>query len=177
VLPGLATAHPLEEQLPALYREEGGIAGALTAALDEVLAPVIATLDNFAAYLDPMLTPADFVEWLSGWMGMATDETTPLHERRAIAAHAAGVYRRRGTVAGIAEQIEMATGVAPEVVDSGGASWSGVPGGTLPGTSAFRLTVRLRVPDPGAIDRQQVDAIVAEMKPAHVVHEVEVLRV
>ncbi|MGH2690777.1 MAG: phage tail protein [Actinomycetota bacterium] len=173
---GLPSPVPLGEQLPAVYLQYPGIAPALTQALDEVLAPVFATLDNFVAYLDPMLTPEDFVDWLAGWMGVEPDETWSPAQRRAAVARASAAYRRRGTVGGIAEQIELATGVAPEIADSGGVNWSGVPGGTIPGNGDFRMTVRLRVPDPSAIDTARVEAIVREMVPANVVHEVEVVR-
>ena len=173
---GLPSPVPLAEQLPAVYLQYPGIAPALTQALDDVLAPVFATLDNFAAYLDPMLTPDDFVDWLAGWMGVEPDETWTPDQRRAAVARASAAYRRRGTVSGISEQVELATGVVPEIADSGGVNWSGVPGGTIPGNGQFRMTVRLRVPDPSAIDTARVEAIVREMVPANVVHGVEVLR-
>jgi phage tail-like protein len=36
--------------------------------LHEVLAPVVATIDCLGAYLDPALTPEDFLRWLGGWV-------------------------------------------------------------------------------------------------------------
>jgi phage tail-like protein len=64
MIAGLGSPHPLGSGLPALYQEDD-LAQRLLAALDEVLAPVISTLDNFDRYLEPSLAPLDFVEWLA----------------------------------------------------------------------------------------------------------------
>ena len=76
-IPGLGTPHPLGSGLPALYLEDD-LAQRLLAALDEVLAPVLCTLDNLDHYLDPSLAPLDFVEWLAGWVGAACEQEAEL---------------------------------------------------------------------------------------------------
>ena len=75
------------------------------------------TLDNFGAYLDPALTPDDFLDWLGGWVGVALDETWPIERRRAFVAQAADLYRLRGTRAGLAAHVQIFTG--GEVGDRG----------------------------------------------------------
>ena len=172
---GLASPFPLGRLLPSLYQEDAFVAN-LTAALDEVLAPVIATLDNLPAYLDPQLAPADFVEYLSGWVGVALDENWPLERRRDLVARAAGLYSRRGTRRALAEHVELYTGVRPEVEESGGLVCSATPGAPLPGTDQPFLNVRVRVPDPSAIDVRRLEAIVAEAKPVHIPAVVEVVQ-
>ena len=50
-VPGLVTPHPIGRPLPALYLDDD-FTQRLTAGLDEVLAPVLLTLDCLDAYLD-----------------------------------------------------------------------------------------------------------------------------
>jgi len=172
---GLDTPHPLGAALPGLFQDDD-FAQRFTSALDAVLSPVFCTLDNLEAYFDPTLAPRDFVAWLAGWVGLTLDENWPVERQRALIAEAAQLYRWRGTARGLAAHVALYTGTEPEVVDSGGCSWSATPGGSLPGTAEPRVTVRVRVPDPSAVDRRRIDGIVATAKPAHVVHEIEVVQ-
>jgi phage tail-like protein len=170
----LANPFPMGERLPGLYQDDDFIQR-FTSAFDEALAPAVAALDNLAAYLDPAVAPADFVEWLAGWVGVSLDENWPLERRRDLVAQAAVLYRRRGTAGALAEQVALYAGVVPEVVETGGVAWSAEPGGPLPGSTEARLTVRVTVPDPSAVDVRRLEAIVAEAKPAHIPATVEVV--
>lgn len=170
----LATPHRLGAHLPALFHEDT-FAQRLTSAFDEILAPVISTLDNIPAYLDPEVTPEDFLDWLAGWVGATVDDRWPLERRRAAVMRAVELYRLRGTARGLAEQIEVLTGGTVEIKESGGAVSSAVAGGKLPGEAELSLLVRLR-PDPsGEITEARLDALVESIKPAHVPHRVELV--
>lgn len=171
----LESPYPLGAALPALYQEDG-LAQRFTAALDEILAPVFCTLDNLDAYFDPRLAPDDFVAWLAGWVGLAVDDNWPLERQRALIAEAANLYRWQGTARGLAAHVALYTGTTPEIVDSGGSSWSTASGGDLPGMREPRITVRIRVDKESDLDTNRIDAIVAAAKPAHVPHEIEVLQ-
>jgi phage tail-like protein len=174
VVAGLGSPYPLGLQLPALLQDDP-TGQALTAALDEVLAPVFWVLDNLDAYLDPHLTPGDFLEWLARWVGVAVDENWPLERRRDLVARAAELYRRRGTIQALREQVALYTGSVPEIEDSGGTASSPVPGGAVPGSPQPRLRVRVVVTDPSTVDLRRLEAMVCEAKPAHIPHEVEVV--
>lgn len=171
---GLPSPHPVGLTLPALFHEDN-FAQRLTAALDEVLAPVFAVLDNVPAYLDPWLAPLDFVEFLAGWVGVAIDETWPEDRQRALVAGAVELYRWRGTARGLSSLVLLYTGVEPEIEETGGVSWSPTPGAPFPGEPEPDLVVRVRVADPSVVDVARLEAIVAQSKPAHVPHRVEVL--
>jgi phage tail-like protein len=82
-VPGLGHPHPLGLSLPALFQEDD-FAQRLCAALDEVTAPVISTLDCIDAYFDPFLAPDDFLAWLSGWVAVALDEAWTEERRRLL---------------------------------------------------------------------------------------------
>jgi phage tail-like protein len=173
-VPGLRSAHDLWSALPSLYQEDE-LAGRFLSGLDGVLAPVFCTLDNLEAYFDAQLTPVDFLEWLSGWVGVVLDDSWPLERRRNLVAQAGELYLSKGTMWGLAALVALYTGVEPEVVDSGGGAWSPVPGGTLPGSPEYRVTIRLRMPKGSHLDLGDLERIVAAGKPAHVVHEIQVL--
>jgi len=180
-VPDMATPHPLGRSLPALYQEpdkDGKEAFALrfTDALDEVLAPLFATLDNLEAYVDPEVTPEDFLEWLGQWVGMPVDETWEIERQRRAVAHAARIYRWRGTVRGLRELVEVFSGGSVEVIDNGAVGWSAGRGKPLPGKATPDLLVRVTVPDPNAIEPLSLDALVRAAKPAHIPHTIELLK-
>lgn len=167
---GLRTPYPLETLLPSVLQEDS-FTRRLTAGLDEVLAPIVATLDCLDSYLSPMLAPGDFLDWLASWFTEAVDETWQQERRRQFVAHAAELYRTRGTLAGLRRELELCTDGRVEVTDSGGVSWSLKPGGPLPGDLVPRLTVRVE----SDADVAGLDALIRAAKPAHVVHRLEVV--
>jgi phage tail-like protein len=174
LIEGLHNPHPLGRSLPGVYQQYE-MPMQLASVFDECLAPLLWTLDNGSAYFDPMTAPEDFVPWLASWVSLTLDETWSLAQQRTLIARATRLYRWRGTARGIREQVEVLTGVTPEIIDSGGVSSSTTPGSPLPGEPNPHVTIRLRVPDPGTIDAAHLDAVIAACKPAHVAHHLEVL--
>lgn len=170
----LVNPHPLGAYLPALYQEDD-FAQRFTSGLDDVLAPIFSSIDNLEAYLDPSLAPEDFVDWLGTWMGLVLDETWPLERRRAFVSRASDLYRVRGTPVGLAAHVEIFTGGEVEIVEGGGAGWSSKTGGELPGSRSPELLVRVTVGDPSTVNVARLNALVAEAKPAHLAHRVEVV--
>lgn len=69
VLPDLPSPVPLLHRLPGVLQEDDFLQRFL-GAFDSGFAPVVATLDSLHAYVDPHLAPADFLDWLSGWVGV-----------------------------------------------------------------------------------------------------------
>ena len=158
-------------QLPELRTS---LAERFTRALDEVLAPVLMSLDNMSAYFDPRLTPPDFLDWLAGWVGLTLDETWPLERRRALVANAVRLYARRGTARGLAEHVAIYAGVEPEIEESGGVAWSTTAGTEFPGERTPRVVVRLSAGEAAAVDPRRLKALVDSAKPAHVAAAIEV---
>ena len=173
-IPGLESPAPLGPMLPAIYQEDD-FSMRFIGGFDDVLAPILITLDCLIDYFDPALTPTDFLEWLAGWVGMEIDESWATERRRAAVATAVEMYRMRGTISGLRANLEVLSGGQVEITDSGGVKWSTSPMGEMPGQDSPRLAVRVTVP--GADDRttKAIDAIVTTAKPAHVVHRVEVV--
>jgi phage tail-like protein len=170
---GLRSRMQIGHSLPAVYQGDD-FCQRLTTVFDDALSPVVSTLDCFDAYVDPALAPEDFVEWLAGWVAVSLDEAWAPARRRQLVARAVELYRSRGTVDGLVAAVELYTGVTPEVVESGGCGWSEVADSALPGTTQPRLQVIVRTSDPSRVDARVVERIVAENKPAHLPHTVEI---
>jgi len=169
----LRTPFPIGSTLPGLYSEDA-FAQSLCMALDEVLAPIVSTIDGFAAYLDPDTTPEDMIGWLASWLGLTLDHNQSPERQRELVRVGVELLRWRGTERGVREAVAAAFGSEPRVRESGGASWSADPGGELPGSAAARLEVRLGVSDPETFDLRRLDLLVAAVKPAHMPHTVQV---
>ena len=88
---GLPSPHPLASSLPGIYRDTGDgnaeyrparLVVRMMEAFDDVLAPILATLDNLDSYLDPEETPDDFLVWLGQLVGMPVDRSWPVERQR-----------------------------------------------------------------------------------------------
>ncbi|MEU6951984.1 phage tail protein [Streptomyces sp. NPDC045714] len=188
-IPGLLTPHPLIDRLPAVYLEQDFLQRFL-AALDDVLAPVLLSIDNLPAHLDPRSAPDDFLDWLAQWVAVDPHEGSPPELRRAAVRGAVARHARRGTVGGLAEALRLETGTEPEIVESGGTAWSTGPGTPLPGQDRPWVTIRIRAAGgdgggDGAVagagpggrqpDRVRLEELIGAEVPAHVGFTLELL--
>lgn len=193
---GLTSPYPLINMLPAVFREDGltevapgvfeqddrsRLTREFLGGLDVVIAPVFATLDSLEAYLDPYLTPPDFLPWLAGWVGLSRDERWTDEQLRELMAVAIGLYRKRGTAAGIRGLVKAYTGVEPEVTDSGGAVSAphrdpGVGAGSFefPGSSDPWVRIRVKVPAGSPVSPSRLRELLVGSLPVHVRILVEV---
>jgi phage tail-like protein len=173
-VPGLGTPYPIGSLMPSVFQEDPATMQ-WTAGFDDVLAPVISTLDCVGAYVDPMLAPADFVLWLADWFGTVLDENWPLRRQRSAVARSVALYRQSGTVAGLRALVEVVTEAQVEVTDSGGVIWSEQPNTAPPGRDEASVEVRVTVSADAPVDLKAINELVAAAKPAHVAHRVEVI--
>ncbi|MFD2416390.1 phage tail protein [Amycolatopsis pigmentata] len=174
-LPDLPSRHPLGERLPGLYATDG-FTQRFVAGLDTVLAPVLSTLDNLPAYLDPRLTPEDFLPWLASWVAADFGPDWPAELRRRAVALAVELHRWKGTRRGLADRLWVYLGVRVRVLDGAGATWSNRPGSALPGEALEEAVVQVWPGVPGRpVDPDRVAALVAEACPIHLTCRVEVL--
>src|SRR2546421_4047860 len=171
----LVSPHPLGQTLPALYQEDD-FTQRFVSAFDAALAPIFAAPDNFPAYLDPWLAPEDFLEWLGSWFGIVLDESWSPARRRALVSRAFEFYRMRGTASGLKEQVEVLTGGAVDLHETGGGSSSTTAGAALPGSPNFSLLVRGTLDDPATINLTRPDAPVMAAKPAPVTPKMEIVK-
>ena len=174
---GLPSAHPLGPAMPALYQEDD-FAQRFVAAFDEALAPVLSTLDNLPAHVDPGTCPDDWVDYLGSWLGLAGDTGLPLSQRRDRLRRIGAEQAVTGTADGIRSALTAALGVPVAVSESGASTWSPTPGSALPGDREPCVWLRVLGTGSGvagpAVTPERVRALARDVVPAHVRIEVEI---
>jgi phage tail-like protein len=160
----LPSTRPIVSFLPAMLQADD-FCVRFTEGLDPVLAPVLSTIDNIDSYVDPWLTPVDFLDWLAGWFGIELDATWPEERRRALVANALELGRWRGTVLGLAMLVELYTGGPAEIIDGGAVVASEDPTEPLPGGTVTAVIVRY-TPGPD-VDGARLERLVRDFVPAH----------
>ncbi|OQY24158.1 MAG: hypothetical protein B6I34_03890 [Anaerolineaceae bacterium 4572_32.1] len=102
--------------LPALYHDDEFLARFLML-FESFWAPIERQIDHLSFYLDPKLTPPDFLPWLASWLDLTLDERWPEEKQRQMMCAAVPLYRKRGTKRGLQEYLELYTGVKPQIVE------------------------------------------------------------
>ena len=173
---GLETPHPLGPALPALYQDDDFVQRMLDG-LDAVAGAGVhhdrqlRRVPRPAASRPTTSSPGSPAGSGSRWTRAGT--------RRAGGRSSRGPWSCTGSAGpppGLAGQVEIQTGGTVEIVENGATGWSVDPGGELPGSADPLVVVRVTVPDPKAIDAQQLDTLVATAKPAHVMHRIEIVK-
>ncbi len=163
--------HGLIEILPEVMQvaaAPGSPLAALGAAAADLHGPVSAVLDEIDGVIDPYRTPDALVPFLAGWVDLgwltAVDAevgSRPVlgiapHRLRDLVAASADLSARRGTPAGLARFLHLATGVDGFLVQD------------VPGAFHVRVLVPTAAGDRIDLVRRLVDAL----RPAHVTSQV-----
>ncbi len=173
-MPDQPSPHSVADQLPGVYQGEQVVEN-FCGALDEVVSPVVLTLDSLPAYLDPQTTPSDMLAWLGGWLGISVTAAAPVGEQRALIREGAEMLRWRGTAKGLRAAIRLEIGLDAEIVETGATEWSATAGMPFPGEEGNSVIVRITAAEPETVDVGLVEDIVAANVPAHVGHRIEIV--
>jgi phage tail-like protein len=98
--------------LPAVYQEESASREFLERFLsifESALHDNEETISRIPMYLDPKAAPEDFYPWLASWLSLDLYELLKDKNREFILC-AAELYKRKGTVSGIADLVTLLTG-------------------------------------------------------------------
>ena len=110
------------EHLPAAYRETPeaeDFTERFLSMFDATIEQLDRAITRAAALVDAQGVPDEVLPWLGAFLDLAFDSSWTPAERRALIARAPRLYRERGTPAGLAEIIELVTGVKPALVELG----------------------------------------------------------
>jgi len=122
--PAVSGRRYLRDNLPGIY-SDGDLGMRFIAALEALLDPLVASLDNLPEHFDPTYAPRDVLDVLTGWLGLEHDEARSGEERREIVRRAPMLMRRRGTREGLELALALAfPGVPLRVEDGGSVTWS-----------------------------------------------------
>jgi len=119
LVPGLASPYPIGETLPSVFRDDS-FTQRWCSAMDDVIAPIIATLDSLPAYLDPATSPEDLLPWLAGWMGIVLDGHQSAERQRELVQIRVELLQWRGTARGVRAAVRALFEMEPELAESGG---------------------------------------------------------
>jgi phage tail-like protein len=163
----------LRDNLPGIYGD-GDFGMRFVGALELLLDPLVAALDNLPEHFDPMYAPRDVLDLLTAWLGLEHDEARSGEERRQIIRRAPELMRRRGTREGLELALALAfPGVPLRVEDSGSVSWSLDRDDAEKESEAPSFVVYCDVPLP---ERRlaAVARLIDQAKPAHVNYRLRV---
>jgi phage tail-like protein len=171
--------------LPELY-EQDEFMGRFLMLFESFWAPLETQIDAIHYYFDPMTTPARFLSWLAGWLGLALDGRLSDEQQRRLIRSAIMLHRKRGTKQALQEYLEIYAGGDVRIVEHRASDFYlgpetrlglGVALGT--GHEPHTFTVILQPPPDSPLEaggkdsrqatqyRQLIESIIQAEKPAH----------
>ncbi len=159
--------------------------------IEELLDGIPGALDGIQRYFEPgpgqednQRAPAEFLDWLAGWVALALRADMDEVRQRDLIARAVTLYRMRGTKRGLEEMITIYTRLPPTINELNIPFQIGVHSRVgddtlLDGGAAhfFNVTLQLPDPDPKELARQTqlASAIIDMEKPAHTYYTLKVV--
>ncbi len=165
----LQSPFPLIQAVPPMLAQDQFIQRMLPA-FDEVLAPIISTLDCLDSYFDPQIAPEDFLRYLSTWVTSHTGNEMSVPGLRHEIATAVATSEWRGTPSSL--QARFFPFDLQDIVleESGGitVSTTATDPATWPDTPPMVATVTITpLPDsPNTIEN--ITQLILDFAPAHV---------
>lgn len=96
----LETPFPLIQSVPPMLAQDAFVQRMMPA-FDDILAPIISTLDCLDSYFDPEITPDDFLRYLSSWVNSHTENEMSVPGLRHSVATAVSMSAWRGTISSL----------------------------------------------------------------------------
>lgn len=172
----LATAPPSASQrgylrtaLPSVYLD-GDFGLRFVGGLEEVIDPIVDTLDSLPQYLQAELAPAHLLKLFSEWLGLITDEHLPVGVRRELVRNAAELTRRRATAGGLQRLLDLTFPKIELRVEDGGAvtTYDGVAEAPPQGSRRFKVTSTAVLDDE---QRAAIHRVIRRERPVHVSYD------
>jgi phage tail-like protein len=167
-----------------------GLGQAAAPGIEEILDGIPSALTGVQRYFEPGPTaadsqraPAEFLEWLSGWVALSLRADLSEAQQRQLIARAVSFYRMRGTKRGLAALLSIYALPNPTIEEFISAFQIGVHSTIGQDTQLdagpahfFRVTIRLPRVDLQAFAKQReiATAIIDMEKPAHTYYELYV---
>jgi phage tail-like protein len=96
------------DYLPAIFDDQAhGYLGQFLLPFEQVYTDVEDLLSVIDRYFAPALTAEGFLPWFAQWVALVLDETWDVTKQRRFIADALELYRRRGTVEGIRQYLQL----------------------------------------------------------------------
>ena len=145
--------------LPVIF-QDGNFLGRFLMIFQSIWEPLEYRQDHMDMYFDARTCPAPFLSWLADWMGVSVGQEMEEGRLRGLIGEAVELYRWRGTRYGLTRLIEVCTGVTPVIAEA-------------PSNPAV-LHIRVTIPPESNLDRDSIERLIREHKPAHTAYQLEV---
>ncbi len=173
--------------LPALY-EHDELMGRFLMLFESFWAPIETQINSTHYYLDPRITPANFLPWLASWFDLDIDEYLTEAQVRQLIRWAIALHRSRGTKWGLLKYLEIYTGQQAEIIEHRAKNFVWGPETRLgPGIAlgrsnmphTFTITLHLSPIEADSeqesarqerLRRRTIESIIELQKPAHTVY-------
>lgn len=102
------------QYLPNVYQEDETsrlFLDRFLSIFETIFSGIETKIDNIAKYFDPLSAPKQFLPWLASWLALVLDENWPEDKKRELIRLAPELYKKRGTLAGLKQYIEIYTGL------------------------------------------------------------------
>lgn len=128
-------------------------------------------IDNIHLYFNPQQTPEEFLPWLAGWVALSLRNDWQVEVKRAFIQKIVGLYRLRGTKAGLIEILSIylknsGFGEKVEVFDQFT---------NFPHYFQVQLTLNDRNPEKYWRQAKIAQAIIDQQKPAQTFYSLKIL--
>lgn len=142
------------QYLPAVYSDDPFL-GRFLLLFESVYAPDEWIVDNFDLYLDPKMTPPEWLRWLGNWVDIFVPPTLPEERQRAIVRELPQLFMGRGSKGAMVRHLELAFGVEPKIEE--------------PTDKPYTFTVKLKLGSDGntSANRGIAMQIIESQRPAH----------
>jgi phage tail-like protein len=143
------------DDLPAIFQPQGELPeeqflGRYLLIFESIWEPLEQRQNHIERYFDPRTCPANFLPWLARWLDFTYDQRLPEGRIRAVLTCAMHLQRWRGAPRGLADLIGLCTGLRPDIVED-----------------AHEPVFRVRVPHLAPDQRELIDDLIREYKPAY----------
>ena len=104
--------------LPPVYRENPNaedFSERFLSLFDASIADLDAAIDRHPALLDPDGIPSEVLPWLATFVDVSLDPAWDTERRRAILRSVPALYRKRGTIDGLKEAVDLVFGITPAI--------------------------------------------------------------
>ncbi len=151
VPPPVVHASRYLEYLPAMFADNDFL-GRFLLIFETLWEPLEQRQDHIGMYIDPATCPAPFLAWMASWFDMPVAGHWPEARVRELLGQVSDLYRWRGTTYGMAQMIEIWTGILPQIEEST--------------AKAYVFRVRMKAPAGASVNRLLVEDLLRAHKPA-----------
>lgn len=141
--------------------QQGDFLGRYLKIFESLWEPLEYRQDHIEKFFDADTCPAIFLPWLSEWLGLEVNVHWPETRLRSLLKKAPQLYNERGTLKGLAEIVQICTGLSVEILEDP--------------DQPFVFCVRVRQEEGVHIEKEFIEDLINKHKPAYAGYDLEIV--